>query len=136
MTVLEAKIVVKGFVMYQGKGLVVHRTGRYAKWECPGGKVDVGEELEDALVREIFEETGLNIIPGMLLYATLVNVENDLPYLVLTYSGTAKSDQVHLSDEHDAYDWVDERTFIQIMPEDIRRAFIENNVFEQIKERA
>ncbi|AOM82529.1 NUDIX domain-containing protein [Salisediminibacterium beveridgei] len=136
MSVLQAKIVVKAYAVYQGKGLVVHRTGKYAKWECPGGKVDVGEDLEAALVREVFEETGLSIVPGRLLYATLVSVENDLPYLVLTYSGTAASAQVELSDEHDAFEWVDERTFIQIMPKDIRKAFLEHGVFEQIKERA
>ncbi|MDP4184214.1 MAG: (deoxy)nucleoside triphosphate pyrophosphohydrolase [Bacteroidota bacterium] len=37
------------------------------KWEFPGGKVDVGETLGDAVVREIREELSIEIQPNLQL---------------------------------------------------------------------
>src|ERR1700685_489697 len=45
--------------------LLVERAGKPLKgyWSLPGGLVETGELLEDALRREILEETGLRIQP-------------------------------------------------------------------------
>ncbi|MDD5342515.1 MAG: NUDIX domain-containing protein [Patescibacteria group bacterium] len=43
-------------------------------WTMPGGKLEFGEELENACVREVSEETGLKIPPNTL---KLVSVTND-----------------------------------------------------------
>src|ERR1700689_1387083 len=49
----------------RGPILLVERGGEPLKgyWSLPGGLVETGELLEDALRREILEETGLNIAP-------------------------------------------------------------------------
>ena len=33
------------------------------EWSLPGGMVELGERLETAIVREVLEETGLNVVP-------------------------------------------------------------------------
>ncbi len=49
----------------RGPILLVERGGRPLKgyWSLPGGLVETGERLEDAVRREILEETGLRIEP-------------------------------------------------------------------------
>jgi 8-oxo-dGTP diphosphatase len=32
------------------------------KWEFPGGKIDLDEHPDDAIVREVLEETGLHVV--------------------------------------------------------------------------
>ena len=59
-----------GIVIEDGKLLVLNQdtpnTGR--SWSLPGGKLEEGETLAGALVREMKEETGLDVEPGRLLY--------------------------------------------------------------------
>nr|WP_242600199.1 NUDIX domain-containing protein [Dermacoccus nishinomiyaensis] len=40
-----------------------HRSG----WSLPGGLIDAGEQPQDAVVREVREETGLDIEPGSVM---------------------------------------------------------------------
>jgi 8-oxo-dGTP diphosphatase len=47
-----------GVVMRDGLLAVVHRP-RYDDWSLPKGKLDAGETLEQAALREVEEETGL-----------------------------------------------------------------------------
>ncbi len=53
-----------GAVILDGTRVLLARRGRApsaGKWSIPGGLVDVGERLEDALLREIEEESGLRV---------------------------------------------------------------------------
>lgn len=47
----------------QGEVLLVKTHARSDTWEIPGGQVEVGEALDDAVRRECFEETGIEIRP-------------------------------------------------------------------------
>lgn len=49
----------------RGPILLVERAGKPLKgyWSLPGGLVETGERLEDAVRREILEETGLRVEP-------------------------------------------------------------------------
>jgi 8-oxo-dGTP diphosphatase len=53
-------------IVREGKALIVKRAHepRKGEWSLPGGHLELGESLEDAVRREIREETGLEVEVG------------------------------------------------------------------------
>lgn len=72
----------KAIIVEDGKVLLGKRISDdedHGYFEMPGGKADVGETLEEAIKREVLEETGVEVEPidlkgeeGVALYATQV----------------------------------------------------------------
>ncbi len=56
-------------VVNEGRVLLVQRGTEPAKgqWSIPGGLIDVGESLREAVAREVLEETGLVVEPVELI---------------------------------------------------------------------
>ena len=54
---------VGGVVIDRGRALLIRRGGKPAQgeWSIPGGLLDLGETLEQGVVRELAEETGLEV---------------------------------------------------------------------------
>jgi ADP-ribose pyrophosphatase YjhB (NUDIX family) len=60
---------VTGLLVEDGKVLLLDQdTDGPRRWSLPGGRVEEGEALGDALVREMREETGIAVEVGRLLY--------------------------------------------------------------------
>lgn len=68
---IDPKLAVIALVPYQGGLVMVRRSIEpgYGLWVVPGGFVDVGEKVEDAVVRETLEEAGLTVRVVRLLNA-------------------------------------------------------------------
>lgn len=126
-------VAVKGFIIHQGTTLLVQRAANDyiggGTWECAGGKIEFGETLEAALIREIEEETGLLVTVEHLLYATSLLTDPSRQLILLTYLCRAEQNQIRLSSEHTDYRWCTKNELITLLPTQIINDFEHNGVF-------
>jgi len=101
----------------QGRGLFLKRSpmckAHAGKWELPGGKLEPGEYFDQALLREVEEETGFKTI----MIGVAGTTESDLPsrkiiYLIL--EGRVNEGTLSLSCEHDDAAWVFPREALKL----------------------
>jgi len=89
-------------LIHEGKVLLIRRGKEplRGRWVVPGGTVEVGETLEQALVREVQEETGITVRPlEVVLVFDRIEREGEVVryhYVIVDYlceyvSGTARA---------------------------------------------
>lgn len=81
-------------------------------WEFPGGMVEPGESLQEALVREIREETGVNVfVEGFI--GICKNIETDIVNIdfICQYSGG----DLRTSEESTEVKWVPEEEALKMI---------------------
>jgi phosphoglycolate phosphatase len=101
-----------GALIFNAKGEVLMiQTHKWShKWGIPGGKIKPKEKSEDALRREIIEETGLKLtdIRFELVQDCIEPPEfyKKAHFLLLNYTATAIGTAVALNDEAENYRWL------------------------------
>jgi 8-oxo-dGTP diphosphatase len=73
----------------EGRLLLIQRghDPHRGRWTLPGGRVEAGETLEQAVVREIREETGLDVRVGAVVGRVLIPA-GDVQYDVVDFACT------------------------------------------------
>ena len=95
----------------EGKVLLCKSHKWENKWVIPGGHIELGEKMEDALRREIQEETGLRIYSAELL-GIKESIFSDTfhepkHFIFIDYLCRTNSSEVILNDEAQEYAWAE-----------------------------
>ncbi len=128
-------VAAKAFVVHQGKILILQESGKYqdgtnvGKYDVVGGRVKPGERFDEGLLREIKEETGLDVTIGRPFFVNEWRpVVRDEPWQIvgIFFVCEATTDQVQLSEDHAAYQWIDPADYAQYsLIENLLPAFAE-----------
>lgn len=110
--------------------LLLKATYADCAWGLPGGGLDQGETVHDALIRECQEELGCEVL---IEYLSGVYYHSAVNSHAFMFKCTLQNDQIiNLSDEHSEYRWFD---FEQLSP--VQKIRIEDcfHFYGQVKSR-
>ena len=93
------------------------KSGQLSFWQPITGGIENGESSEIACIREIFEETGLEIELTKLLKIShhTVVVDEDLTILKTLFLVKTKQKDIHISDEHIDFMWTEVKNVPDIL---------------------
>ena len=122
------RLIQKALVKKEGMYLVIKRSDYTShdpfKWDLPGGQIAFGENLSNALEREVKEETSLEVkIDKPLLTNSFM--WKSMYVIGIIYNCSYVSGSVSTSHEHTEYKWVGKRDLIALdMVEWIKESLI------------
>lgn len=138
MQEIQFHITVKAIVIYRGKILIVKRTrpstDGLGYWELPGGGLEYGETPHEALIRELKEETDLDIKIIKPVY-TFTAIRPNYQTVGIGFLTIPTNDHVVLSDEHTDFMFVDKEEIRKYLDDKIYKDIIKTlEEYEYIKD--
>ena len=119
----------------KGEVLIVRSEKWGDKYTVPGGHIELGERAEDAIRREVKEETGLDSEPVELLIVQQAIYPKDYHkhehFIFMDYICKAKTEEVKLDGrELQQYVWVNPEEALKLDLEQYTRIFVEKYMDE------
>ena len=109
------QLAVSAVIFRDGKVLLVRRARSPGKgfYSLPGGRVEFGESLHQALAREVDEETSLRIDIVALAgwREVLPSASGGGHYVIMSFAARWREREPILNDEHDDFKWLEPAAF-------------------------
>ncbi len=99
-------------IIESDKGTLVLKDATSDFWDLPGGHVNDGETINHALVREVFEETGMSVHGAEEQFVKVLNLGGEVKPVI--FFKVDASGAILLSEEHEGYQWVDQEMGLQL----------------------
>ncbi len=98
-----------GLIVQDAKVLVIRRGKEPYKdhWSLPGGGIDRGEKVRDAVKREVLEETGLDVQVGLVAGYREDRVGQDDHCIVIAFHCTVTGGELRAGDDAAETEFVD-----------------------------
>ena len=93
-----------GLVWRDGSILMIQSAR--GEWECPGGQVEMGEDPIAGLRREIYEETGCQVVDETLASVNVNRGATPYPIIMLDYITRYRSGALQASEESIQVEWM------------------------------
>ena len=119
-----------------GNILIVKTTKWLGSWGVPGGKVDWGEPLEDAVKREFKEEVDLNLseVQFALVQEAVLSNEfyKDAHFVLLNYYAVSDHETVTPNEEIEEWAWVSPQEALSYPLNSYTRILVEHYMQSQV----
>jgi 8-oxo-dGTP diphosphatase len=132
----HALVGVGAVILQEGKILLVKRARDPGKgmWSVPGGMVELGETLAEAVRREVLEECGIEVVPGGVFDTaeTILHDDEDrvkYHFVIIDFNAAYRGGEVRGGSDAEECRWVALGDLAEYdLPESLRETFLRHGL--------